>query len=77
MSLRKMHWKRNQLEQELMTLHIGEPPIEYYKLKRDELEYEIARMEDKIAMETRLRPLRYAAAVVIIGLITFLIFFLI
>lgn len=76
MSLRKMNWKKQQLEDELMTLHIGEPPVEYYKMKREELELEIARMEDKIAMETRLRPLRYVAAAVVIGLII-LIYFLV
>lgn len=76
MSLRKMNWKKQQLEDELMNLHVGEPPLEYYRMQREKLELEIARMEEKIVMETKLRPLRYATAVVVIGLLT-LIYFLV
>ena len=60
MKVRKLKEKLKRTQQELYDLHLDEPSIVYYKMRREELEYAIAVLEDEIDLEKKMLPLKIA-----------------
>lgn len=58
MSMRKLKQELDDLKYELYDLHHIEPNPTMYVQKRDELEYKIVCLEDKIELEEKMKPLR-------------------
>lgn len=58
MSMRKLKEELDNLKYELYDLHHIEPNPVMYVQKRDELEYKIVCLEDKIELEEKMRPIR-------------------
>jgi hypothetical protein len=58
MSMRKLKEELDNLKYELYDLHHIEPNPTMYVQKRDELEYKIACLEERIEMEQKLNPFR-------------------
>ena len=58
MSMRKLKEELDDLKYELYDLHHIEPNPTMYVQKRDELEYKIACLEERIEMEQKLNPFR-------------------
>ena len=72
----KRDWYINELE----NLHIYEPSEEWYKLRRSELEYQIASLEElldeleNVAVLERTKATRFLATVVLIAIISSFIY---
>ena len=60
MKVRKLKQQLKETQQELYDLHLNEPSIVYYKMRREELEYAIAVLEDEIDLEKKMLPLKLA-----------------
>lgn len=60
MKVRKLKEQLKETQQELYDLHLDEPSIVYYKMRREELEYAIAVLEDEIDLEKKMLPLKLA-----------------
>ena len=60
MKVRKLKQQLKETQQELYDLHLDEPSIVYYKMRREELEYAIASIEDEIDLEKKMLPLKLA-----------------
>ncbi len=60
MKVRKLKQQLKETQQELYDLHLDEPSIVYYKMRREELEYAIAVLEDEIDLEKKMLPLKLA-----------------
>jgi len=58
MSMRKLKEELDNLKYELYDLHVAEPSPELYKQKREDLEYKIVCLEDKIELEEKMKPIR-------------------
>ena len=69
MSLKKLEQKRKNLFDELYDLHHAEPNQAMYIQKRNEIEHEIACLEEAIELEKRMAPFKWVlyAFVVIIS----------
>jgi hypothetical protein len=60
MKVRKLKQQLKETQQELYDLHLNEPSEVYYKMRREELEYAIASIEDEIDLEKKMLPLKLA-----------------
>jgi hypothetical protein len=60
MKVKKLRKKLKEAQQELYDLHLNEPSEVYYKMRREELEYAIASIEDEIDLEKKMLPLKLA-----------------
>ena len=72
MQVKKLKEQLCSKQQELYDLHLDAPSAIYYKMRREELEYEIAVLEDEIDLEMRMAPMKYMLygfIVVAIGLL--------
>lgn len=59
MSIKKLKKRKQELFEELYDLHYAEPNPDMYTLKRSEIEYQIACIEETIEIEKRMTPLKW------------------
>jgi hypothetical protein len=76
-TLKKLKHTQERYKSELYELHLYEPSPEYYKMRREELEYNIAVIEDAIDIEKKMIPMKimlYSFVVIAISLLIWGIF---
>lgn len=72
MRLKKLKQRRRDLFDELYDLHYAEPTPAMYKMKRHEIEHEIACIEEAIEVEEMMLPFKYTFIgfiVIVIGML--------
>ena len=69
MKVNKLRKKLKETQQELYDLHLNEPSEVYYRKRREELEYDIAVLEDEIEFEKSMLAFPIALAVFVIVVI--------
>ena len=58
--IKNLKKRKQELFDELYDLHHGEPSRMVYEQRRNEIEYEIACIEEGIELETNMLPMKYA-----------------